>query len=234
MNLYEKIMSAYGLISDTVAGKMSAAAVAPKFRESASYSDGDLVVKDNILYLCKNDHSGVWDDADFVQATVADALAYNLSTAIQAVSSQLSEQIAQKASLSYVNTELAQKASVDDLSYTIEVKSPTGASNDILLDDRTINVVYLSGAGANLVLPAYAAGKSRSLFVKVIADAGQVLFSNWKGRNGESIMFETVDAEGNFPQIEGQTGTYLFKLLETEPHVFAIKMFQLYEYSDNP
>lgn len=74
-SLYDKIVSAFGMVRESADRKVSMSDIAGEFRSSASYSVGRLVVKDGSLYRCVQDHSGEWSDADFVRSTVADAVA---------------------------------------------------------------------------------------------------------------------------------------------------------------
>ena len=51
--------------------------IANSFLSSANYSYGELVLKDDALYICTNlsGHSGEWNGSDFVEANAMSAIA---------------------------------------------------------------------------------------------------------------------------------------------------------------
>lgn len=76
MTLYQKVLTAYGLISGSIATKMSEYAVAPEFNPNATYSAGMLVIRENVLYSCVVSHTGAWDPSHFSPSTVDEAIRY--------------------------------------------------------------------------------------------------------------------------------------------------------------
>lgn len=54
-----------------LSGKADYADLAGAFSAEASYSAGDLVIYNGIVYRCTNDHTGAWDADDFSATTIA-------------------------------------------------------------------------------------------------------------------------------------------------------------------
>lgn len=61
-------------VDDVIALNGGLKNIADNFDKTKSYSAGQLVVYDNILYRCTSTHSGDWTAADFVESTVSGAL----------------------------------------------------------------------------------------------------------------------------------------------------------------
>lgn len=75
MSIYDKIISAFGMLRDIIAGKAEKSDIAPEFSTSSTYGEGALVMKDGTLYRCMSLHSGAWDASHFSATTVDGALA---------------------------------------------------------------------------------------------------------------------------------------------------------------
>lgn len=75
MSIYDKIISAFGMLRDIIAGKAEKSDIAPEFSTSSTYGEGTLVMKDGTLYRCTSLHSGAWDASNFSATTVDGALA---------------------------------------------------------------------------------------------------------------------------------------------------------------
>lgn len=83
MTLYQKVLTAYGLIAKSIATKMSEYAVAPEFDPNATYEEGRLVIRGGVLYLCVAPHSGEWDPANFSRSTIDAAIRYSVEKQIE-------------------------------------------------------------------------------------------------------------------------------------------------------
>lgn len=75
MSIYDKIISAFGMLRDIIAGKAEKSDIAPEFSTSSTYGEGTLVMNDSTLYRCTSLHSGAWDASHFSATTVDGALA---------------------------------------------------------------------------------------------------------------------------------------------------------------
>lgn len=75
MSIHDKIISAFGMLRDIIAGKAEKSDIAPEFSTSSTYGEGALVMKDGTLYRCTSLHSGTWDASHFSATTVDGALA---------------------------------------------------------------------------------------------------------------------------------------------------------------
>ena len=51
--------------------------IAPEFSSESSYSEGDLCIKDGILYCCSVNHLGEWNASHFIQTSVSSKLTEN-------------------------------------------------------------------------------------------------------------------------------------------------------------
>lgn len=73
-----------------LAGKADYADIAGAFSAETSYTAGDLVIYNGIIYRCTNDHTGDWDADDFSATTIGaelDAINSNLMGKLIATSS---------------------------------------------------------------------------------------------------------------------------------------------------
>ena len=71
MNLYQKVIAVVGMLRNSISERAAKTDLAPLFSDSDSYSEGNLVIHDNVLYRCTADHIGAWDSRHFAATTIA-------------------------------------------------------------------------------------------------------------------------------------------------------------------
>lgn len=75
-----------GAMNAALAGKADYADIAGAFSAETSYTAGDLVIYNGIIYRCTNDHTGDWDADDFSATTIGaeiNAINSNISNCVQ-------------------------------------------------------------------------------------------------------------------------------------------------------
>ena len=75
MTLYQKIIAVVGMLRNSINHRAAKTDVAETFRENRNYFKGRLVIKDNVLYICTENHpAGPWDPEHFAESTVDGAI----------------------------------------------------------------------------------------------------------------------------------------------------------------
>lgn len=75
MTIYQKILSVFALVNNRIGMRAARTELATPFLDNSTYAVGDLVIYDDQLYCCKENHTGAWNTSHFSKATVNDALA---------------------------------------------------------------------------------------------------------------------------------------------------------------
>ena len=151
-----------------LAGKADYADIAGAFSAETSYTAGDLVIYNGIIYRCTNDHTGDWDADDFSATTIGaelDAINSNIST-LESGLTNLQNDVNGK-HLYYqdsfsINTSVAYGSLYRTYSLPIDISS-LGISN--VNDIKSINISSANADRAFVIMTDYSATKVNIMFL---------------------------------------------------------------------
>lgn len=81
MTIKEKILSVFSLLKGMIERKVNRNELAATFSADKTYKVGEMVVYDDVVYRCTNEHSGAWIGSDFEKSTIDESVRANCEIA---------------------------------------------------------------------------------------------------------------------------------------------------------